>query len=81
MPVNNLNAPPYGYSWQPAADPTGNDMQTKELVFRSEAGVVTGSGFYEQVHNTAGLRFVDMTGNGETSGAFERDSNGKLVIV
>ena len=78
--VQDLFAPPYGYSWQPAADPTGNGLQSSELVHRAEDGTITRSRFFSQVLNTAGLRFVDLS-SGESSGAFFRDANGKLVIA
>lgn len=82
MPVPTLNVPVNGYSWVPADDPTGNGMQTNELVHRDPStGVLTRSRFFEQIHNTAGLRFVDLSDPSDSSNLFERDGNGKIVIA
>lgn len=80
MSVQSLNAPPFGYSWQPADDPTGNGLQSKELVHRDESSVIRRSRFFEQVLNTSGLRFVDLGDPSDASNVYFRDSNGKIVI-
>lgn len=81
MPVPTLNVPADGYSWVPCDDPTGNGLQSNELVHRDpDSGVITRSRFFEQIHNTSGLRFVDL-GSADASGLFERDANGKIVIA
>lgn len=81
MSVQDLNSPPFGYSWQPSSDPTGNDLQTKELVHRDESGVVLRSRFFEQVLNTSGLRFVDLSDPSDSSNIFLRDGSGKIVVA
>jgi hypothetical protein len=63
-----------------AADPTGNNQDTQQVVLRDEAGVADDSGVYVGVHGgPTGLRRILLASR--PASGWERDANGRVVVV
>lgn len=64
-----------------AADPTGNNQPTVELVGKNAQGEVVHSGGFIQRHGGGGLRIVRGTPGANAASVFEIASDGKIAVV
>ena len=65
----------------PAADPSGNGLESYQVYYTDNSGTMYGSGFYLQVHNTGGIRGYSVatgTGNGAV---FELCTSNSTMVV
>jgi len=77
-----LIVPLPGLSFVAANDPTGNGMESVEILFKDENGTLAHSGVYVQRHNSAGIRVVVVPAPHASGAYFELDpSNDHVVVV
>jgi hypothetical protein len=65
----------------PAADPSGNGMESYQVVYTDNSGTIYTSGFYLQVHNSAGIRGYSVAAPGGSSAVFEMCSSNSSMVV
>jgi len=66
----------------PVADPSGNGMESYQVVYTDNSGTVFTSGFYLQVHNSAGIRGYSVAAPGGSAATFEMcTSNSSMVVT
>jgi len=70
-----------GLSFVAASDPTGNGMESVEILFKDENGTLVHSGVYVQRHNSAGIRVVVVPAPHASGAYFELNSSNDQVVV
>ena len=66
----------------PVADPSGNGMESYKVIYTDNSGTIYDSGFYLQVHNSAGIRGYSVAAPGTSSAYFEMcNSNDSMVVT
>jgi hypothetical protein len=71
-----------GLYFIPASDPTGNGMESVEIIYRDDSGNMVHSGAYVQRHNSAGIRIVVGPAPHTSGTTFELDpSNDQIVVI
>ena len=66
----------------PVADPSGNGMESYQVIYTNNSGTIYTSGFYLQLHNSAGIRGYSVAAPGGSTAVFEMcTSNSSMVVT
>lgn len=65
----------------PAADPSGNGLESYQVVYTDNSGNISTSGFYLQVHNSGGIRGYSTAAPSGSSATFEMCTSNSTMVV